>query len=98
MTRRQLLIDIQDFRAIREQDFYYVDKTSHVRQLVNRERYCFLSQPRRCGKSFSVNTVRELFEGNEPPEPGVRYHPPSNASGCRNAFYHEPKLSGGPET
>ena len=30
MTRRQLPIGIQDFRTIREQDFYYVDKTSHM--------------------------------------------------------------------
>ena len=30
MTRRLHLIGIQDFRTIREQEFYYVDKISHI--------------------------------------------------------------------
>ena len=34
MTRRRLPIGIQTFRTIREEGFYYVDKTAHVRRLV----------------------------------------------------------------
>ena len=64
MTRRQLPIGIQDFRTIREQDCYYVDKTPHIRRLVNQGRYYFLSRPRRFGKSLLIDTLRELFEGN----------------------------------
>ncbi len=66
MTRHQLPIGIQDFRTIREQDFYYVDKTTHIQRLVNQGRYYFLSRPRRFGKSLLIDTLRELFEGNEP--------------------------------
>ena len=66
MTRRQLPIGIQDFRTIREQDFYYVDKTTHIHRLVSQGRYYFMSRPRRFGKSLLVDTLRELFEGNEP--------------------------------
>ena len=51
MTRR-LPIGIQDFRTIREQDFYYVDKTPAVRKLVDEGRFYFLSRPRRFGKSL----------------------------------------------
>ena len=65
MTRRHLPIGIQDFRTIREQDFYYVDKTSHIQRLANEGRYYFLSRPRRFGKSLLVDTPQELFEGNE---------------------------------
>ncbi|MYH89501.1 MAG: AAA family ATPase, partial [Gammaproteobacteria bacterium] len=65
MTRRQLPIGIQDFRTIREQDFYYVDKTSHIQRLVGQGRYYFLSRPRRFGKSLLVDTIQELFEGSE---------------------------------
>ncbi len=66
MIRRQLPIGIQDFRTIREGDFYYVDKTSHLMRLVNQGRLYFLARPRRFGKSLLVDTLRELFEGAEP--------------------------------
>ncbi len=66
MTRRRLPIGIQDFRTIREQDFYYVDKTAHIARLVDRGRHYFLSRPRRFGKSLLVDTLQELFSGNEP--------------------------------
>ena len=74
MTRRQLPIGIQDFRTIREQDFYYVDKTSHIQRLVSRGRYYFMSRPRRFGKSLLVDTLRNLFEGNEPLFRGLDIH------------------------
>ncbi|MDE0281957.1 MAG: AAA family ATPase, partial [Gammaproteobacteria bacterium] len=74
MTRRQLPIGIQDFRTIREQDFYYVDKTPHIQRLVGQGRYYFLSRPRRFGKSLLVDTLRELFEGNEPLFRGLHIH------------------------
>ena len=64
MTRR-LPIGIQDFRTIREQDFYYVDKTPFVRRLVDEGRFYFLSRPRRFGKSLLLDTIRSLFEGRE---------------------------------
>ena len=74
MTSRQLPIGIQDFRIIREQEFYYVDKTSHIQRLVGQGRYYFMSRPRRFGKSLLVDTLRELFEGNEPLFRGLDIH------------------------
>ncbi len=74
MTRRQLPIGIQDFRTIREQEFYYVDKTSHIQRLVSQGRYYFMSRPRRFGKSLLVDTLQELFEGNEPLFRGLYIH------------------------
>ena len=65
MTRRLLPIGIQDFRTIREQDFYYVDKTPHIRRLVEVGRFYFLSRPRRFGKSLLLDTLRSLFSGHE---------------------------------
>ena len=74
MTRRQLPIGIQDFRTIREQDFYYIDKTPHIRRLIHMGRYWFLSRPRRFGKSLLVDTLQELFECNEPLFRGLDIH------------------------
>ena len=76
MTRRQLPIGIQSFRRIREQDCYYVDKTPHIRRLVDSGDFYFLSRPRRFGKSLLVDTLRELFEGNEPLFRGLHIHEP----------------------
>ncbi len=74
MTRRQLPIGIQSFRRVREQDCYYVDKTPHIKRLVDMGDFYFLSRPRRFGKSLLVDTLRELFEGNEPLFQGLDIH------------------------
>jgi hypothetical protein len=65
MARRSLPIGIQTFREIREGDFYYVDKTGFALRLIDEGKYYFLSRPRRFGKSLFLDTLAELFEGNE---------------------------------
>ena len=74
MSRRLLPIGIQSFRTIREEGFYYVDKTALVHQLVSQGRHYFLSRPRRFGKSLLLDTLRELFAGSEPLFRGLRIH------------------------
>ncbi len=66
MTRRRLPIGIQTLRKMREGGCYYVDKTAYARRLVDEGTHYFLSRPRRFGKSLFVDTLKELFEGNEP--------------------------------
>ena len=83
MNRRQLPIGIRDFRIIREEDFHYVNKTSLIRRLVDQGRYCFLSRPRRFGKNLLVDTLRELFEGNEPLFGKLDIHECRDRSGIR---------------
>ena len=61
----RLPIGIQEFRTIREQGFHYVDKTPRVRKLTDEGRFCFLSRPRRFGKSLLLDTLGSLFEGCE---------------------------------
>ena len=72
--RRKLPIGIQTFRIIREEGFYYVDKTAHVRRLIDEGTHYFLSRPRRFGKSLLLDTVKELFEGAEPLFRGLAIH------------------------
>ena len=64
-ARRKLPVGIQTFRTIREEGYYYVDKTAYVRRLVDGGKHYFLSRPRRFGKSLLVDTIKELFEGSE---------------------------------
>ena len=74
MTKRKLPIGIQTFRTIREEGCYYVDKTAYAHRLVEGGTHYFLSRPRRFGKSLLVDTLKELFEGNEPLFRGLAVH------------------------
>ena len=74
MDRRRLPIGIQTFREIREEDCYYVDKTPLVHRLVSERKHYFLSRPRRFGKSLLLDTIKELFEGNEALFEGLHIH------------------------
>ena len=62
----KLPIGIQTFREIREGNYYYVDKTQLVSTLIEGGKHFFLSRPRRFGKSLFLDTLKELFEGNQP--------------------------------
>ena len=74
MTKLRLPIGIQTFREIREENCYYVDKTAHIQQLIDEGKHYFLSRPRRFGKSLFLDTLKELFEGNEPLFEGLYIH------------------------
>lgn len=66
MTRARLPIGIRSFRELRERNCYYVDKTGYIRRLLDRGERYFLARPRQFGKSLLLDTMKELFEGNEP--------------------------------
>ena len=74
MSKRLLPIGIQTFRKIRERECYYVDKTAYIRRLLDEGTHYFLSRPRRFGKSLFLDTLKELFEGNEPLFAGLYIH------------------------
>ena len=72
--KRRLPIGIQNFRQIREDGCYYVDKTGFALRLVAEGKHYFLSRPRRFGKSLFLDTLKELFEGNEALFRGLAAH------------------------
>ena len=74
MARRRLPIGIQSFREMREENCYYVDKTAFIERLVDEGKHYFLSRPRRFGKSLFLDTLKELFEGNEALFEGLHLH------------------------
>ena len=65
MTRKKLPIGIQTFAKIREANYYYVDKSGIAVDLAANGTHYFLSRPRRFGKSLFLDTLKELFEGNQ---------------------------------
>ncbi len=57
-------ISIQTFEKIIEGKYAYVDKTDLVYDLAQ-ENVCFLSRPRRFGKSLLISTLEAYFTGRK---------------------------------
>ena len=72
--KRKLPIGIQTFRKVREDGFYYVDKTPFIERLLGDGTHFFLSRPRRFGKSLFLDTLKELFEDSEALFEGLSIH------------------------
>ena len=54
------------FEKIITKRYYYVDKTPLIhKMLTDEDGYCFLSRPRRFGKSLLIDTIKCLFEGKK---------------------------------
>lgn len=59
-------IGIQTFSQIVENgNYYYIDKTQRIIEMINQSNYIFLSRPRRFGKSLTLDTIAELFLANK---------------------------------
>ncbi|MBU0655628.1 MAG: ATP-binding protein [Gammaproteobacteria bacterium] len=72
---KKLPIGISTLKDILDGGYAYVDKTPHVLKLANSGKYFFLSRPRRFGKSLLLNTLSEVFAGNEALFRGLHIHP-----------------------
>ena len=58
-------IGIQSFEKLRRGQYIYVDKTNLVYQLATAGNPCFLSRPRRFGKSLLLSTFEAYFLGKK---------------------------------
>ena len=61
----KLGLGIQELSEFKKTNAVYVDKTQIIHRLIDKGKYYFLSRPRRFGKSLLVNTLKELFSGNQ---------------------------------
>lgn len=72
MNRKQLPIGISDYKMLIEGDYYFVDKTDMIRQIVEESSIItMLPRPRRFGKTLNLSMLRYFFERTE----GNRYRP-----------------------
>lgn len=63
METRKLPIGIEDFKEIRTQGFYYVDKTLLIRDLLNGwGKVNLFTRPRRFGKTLNMSMLKAFFE------------------------------------
>lgn len=60
---KKIPIGIDDFKKIRESDFYYVDKTKLIENLINNcGKVNIYTRPRRFGKSLNMSMLKCFFE------------------------------------
>ncbi|WP_258004570.1 ATP-binding protein, partial [Cylindrospermopsis raciborskii] len=71
---KNLPLGINTLDKMRGSNCVYVDKTSFALKLIKQPGAFFLSRPRRFGKSLFVDTLKEIFEGNEKLFEGLYIH------------------------
>lgn len=66
--KKKLPIGIEDFEKLRQYDFYYVDKTGLMKELLqNWGEVNLFTRPRRFGKSLNMSMLKYFFEiGSDP--------------------------------
>jgi hypothetical protein len=62
---KRLPLGIQTFEEIRSTGCLYVDKTEAIYNMASDIKVCFLSRPRRFGKSLLISTLNALFSGRK---------------------------------
>ncbi|MBD5527027.1 MAG: AAA family ATPase, partial [Lachnospiraceae bacterium] len=61
-TKKMLPIGIEDFEKLHIEDFYYVDKTGMIRELLKkRSEVSLFTRPRRFGKSLNMSMLKAFF-------------------------------------
>ena len=65
MSHKIYPIGIQNFEKIRNDGYFYIDKTALMYQMVKTGSYYFLSRPRRFGKSLLISTLEAYFQGKK---------------------------------
>jgi len=62
---KRLPYGISDFRQIRREGLYYVDKTMFIGKMELADHFLFLIRPRRFGKSMFLSMLRYYYDINE---------------------------------
>ncbi len=58
---KEIPYGISDFEAIREENYYYVDKTGYLREIEKAGKYLFFIRPRRFGKSLFLSLMDTYY-------------------------------------
>ena len=65
MRKKKLPIGIENFEKLRSDDFYYIDKTGLIRELLNNwGEVNLFTRPRRFGKTLNMSMLEHFFSMN----------------------------------
>ncbi|MGN0264207.1 MAG: AAA family ATPase [Oliverpabstia sp.] len=63
MQGKKLPVGIEDFKELREENFYYIDKTGLIRDLLNSwGKVNLFTRPRRFGKTLNMSMLKNFLE------------------------------------
>ena len=70
--KKRLPIGISSFKKLRENDYYYIDKTHFIRDVIEvSAEALLLPRPRRFGKTLNLSMLRYFFEKSEEDRSGL---------------------------
>ena len=56
----------QDFKSIRENNYFYIDKTSFIKEWCeNGDNFTLITRPRRFGKTLNISIFVTFFSNTE---------------------------------
>lgn len=62
-VKKKLPLGVESFREIRQENFYYVDKTNFIKDLLELGgKVNLFTRPRRFGKSLNISMLKSFFE------------------------------------
>ena len=66
--KRKLPVGLDSFKKLRQGNYYYVDKTALIEQVLeNGSEVTLFTRPRRFGKSLNISMLQHFFEiGTDP--------------------------------
>ena len=63
MQKKKLPVGIDDFEKLHREEFYYIDKTGLIRDLLNNwGEVNLFTRPRRFGKTLNMSMLKCFFE------------------------------------
>ena len=63
MERKPLPIGIEDFKRLIDDEYYFVDKTLMIKELIESQTIVGLfTRPRRFGKTLNMSMIQRFFE------------------------------------
>ncbi|MCL2046559.1 MAG: ATP-binding protein [Oscillospiraceae bacterium] len=64
--KKQIIIGVESFEKMRENDYFYIDKTLFIRELLEkRGEVTLITRPRRFGKTLNMSMLRSFFDINK---------------------------------
>lgn len=63
MTKQPLAIGIENYKEIIEKNYYYIDKSCMIKDLIEEQgKVNLFTRPRRFGKTLALSVIRTFFE------------------------------------
>ena len=61
--KKQILLGAESFERIREEDYFYIDKTLFIKELLeNKGMVTLITRPRRFGKTLNLSMLKSFFD------------------------------------